>query len=522
MMGSTQETPQLKQRRASSKKSRSGCRTCRVRHVKCDETPGSCGNCTNTGRTCDYDLQRLPRLGRATPQRNERTQLVLPMKIADGVRWAITSDERRCYSYFQHHTVPTLLEIFDSPLWQELILRASISEPAVYHAVVSLSAVHQDIEKYGMALPGQDLQNDWHRFALEQCGRSFSLLSQRHLSQDPRFREIMLLCCLLFVITQLLRGRYDEAFQHLLGGLKVLNEARATGRFEGPLAQCIMAAFRSLETQSWEYGFRRDSSMGERDDQAYSLRDFGDFGSLFEARQVLDSLVRAAFCFSTQCKDLSEEDILSDYGHLHQRQLHLLSQLSRFADRFELFCSRSKLNRKGQRAADIVRLVCCSLDIPVKTALIRDDSTLEYYIPEYEKQLTMVEGILDKHPERPSVTLDTSILPPLYYAAMWCPDYSVRCRAIAALQSWPHREGAFDSNWIAFLALQRIKADLKARPQPDVLAYVSSKLPNPNKSRQKSLVYDEFSIDDALGSMKIMESWPCVQITKQSMASEDS
>lgn len=444
------------------------------------------------------------------------------MKIADGVHWAITSDERRCYSYFQHHTVPTLLEIFDSPLWQELILRTSISEPAVYHAVVSLSAVHQDSEKYGMPLPGQDLQNDWHRFALEQCGRSFSLLSQRHSSQDPRFREIMLLCCLLFVITQLLRGRYDEAFQHLLGGLKVLNEARATGRFEGPLAQCIVAAFRSLETQSWEYGFRRDSSMSEGDHRAYPLCGFGDFSSLCEARQVLDSLARAAFCFSTQCKDLSEEDILSDYAYLHQKQLRLLSQLSRFADRFEIFCSRSNLNRKGRRAADIVRLVCCSLNIPVKTALIRDEPTLERYIPEYEKQLTMVEGIMDKYPERPSVTLDTSILPPPYYAAMWCRDYGVRCRAIAALQSWPHREGAFDSNWIAFLALQRIKADLKARPQLDFIAYVASKLPKPNKSRQQSLDYDGLSIDDFLGSMEIMENWPCVQITRQAMASKDS
>lgn len=444
------------------------------------------------------------------------------MKIADGVRWAITSDERRCYSYFQYHTVPTLLEIFDSALWQELILRASISEPAVYHAVVSLSAVHQDSEKYGMPLPGQDLQNDWHRFALEQCGRSFSLLSQRHSSQDPRFREIMLLCCLLFVITQLLRGRYDEAFQHLLSGLKVLNEARAAGRFEGPLAQCIIAAFRSLETQSWEYGFRRDSSMSEPDHQAYPLRDFRDFSNLCEARQVLDSLAHTAFRFSTKCKDLSERDILSNYGSLHQRQLQLLSQLSGFADRFELFCSRNKLNQKGRRAADIVRLVCCSLNIPVKTALIRDEPTLERYVPEYEKQLTMVEEILDKYPERPSVTLDTTILPPLYYAAMWCRDYGVRCRAIAALQSWPHREGAFDSNWIAFLALQRIKADLKARPDPDVIAYVSSKLPKPNKSRQQSLDYDEFSIDDVLGSMKIMENWPCIRITKQAMASKDS
>ncbi|CEL11887.1 hypothetical protein ASPCAL14982 [Aspergillus calidoustus] len=31
-----------------------------LQHIKCDEAPESCRNCTSTGRSCEYDLQRLP------------------------------------------------------------------------------------------------------------------------------------------------------------------------------------------------------------------------------------------------------------------------------------------------------------------------------------------------------------------------------------------------------------------------------------------------------------------------------
>ncbi|KAE8550509.1 hypothetical protein EYB25_006736 [Talaromyces marneffei] len=42
-----------KLQRRGTKHVKSGCRTCKVRRVKCDETRPACGRCTSTGRTCD-------------------------------------------------------------------------------------------------------------------------------------------------------------------------------------------------------------------------------------------------------------------------------------------------------------------------------------------------------------------------------------------------------------------------------------------------------------------------------------
>ncbi|KAL2822305.1 hypothetical protein BDW59DRAFT_180875 [Aspergillus cavernicola] len=508
-MAKSQRISESKGLRTGTKKSRTGCRTCRTRRIKCDETPSSCTNCSSTGRACGYDLQRLPR----------STKVTTPQEITDGLRWAITSDERRCYSHFQIHTIPTLSGFFDSPLWQALILQMSVSEPAVYHAVVALSAVHQDSEMHGMPLPGQDLQNEWNRFALDQCGRSFALLSHRQSSQDPRLREVILLCCLLFVLTQLLRGQYDDAFQHLQSGLRILNETKAH-LSERAIEPSIVTAFADLEVQSLQFGVCGDFSPDDELVPETSTNDMETFHSLPDARRALGSLLGPAYRFLVQCAGLSEEEILLNYGSLHQTQLQLFSQFSGFGYCLESFCSCSKLNRKEQRGADMIRLVHRSVSLPLKTALLRDETTLAYYTPEYETLLSMVEEITEMFPERPTVTLDMGILPPLYAAAMWCRDYTVRRRAIAALQSWPHREGSFDSNWVVFTALEQIKAESMTEPEQNVTTAASSQPSHVEKGRWSGLKYSGFSLDGALSSTRSMKSWPCVRAIQQAKANK--
>lgn len=140
---------------------------------------------------------------------------------------SMTSDEQRCFSHFQYRVLPALGDFFDSVLWRKLVLQMGSKERAVFHAAVALSAIYQDIEVSGAPLPGQDLCNDWHYFAMDQAGRSLANLNSRSVSHDPHRQEVVLVCCLLFLLMELLRGRYDEAFQHLHAGLQILNELKA-------------------------------------------------------------------------------------------------------------------------------------------------------------------------------------------------------------------------------------------------------------------------------------------------------
>ncbi|KAL4776529.1 hypothetical protein BDW60DRAFT_213909 [Aspergillus nidulans var. acristatus] len=379
----------------------------------------------------------------------------------------------------------------------------SKSEPAVYHAVIAFSTVHQDLETYGMPLPGQDLRNGWHLFALEQCGRSFVLLSRRQSSQDLRFREVMLLYCLLFVMTQLLRSQYEDAFLHLRSGLRILNEAKASSSSETPIELCIVAAFANIEVQSLQYGVRGELTKSE---SAYPgiFNDFGAFNILNETRQAFDYLTSTAFRFLLLCKDLSEREIFSGYAFLHHKQLQILSQLSIFGHRFEPFHSFSNLALEERSGADVLRLLCRSLTLQVKTALVRDEAVLACYSPEYETHVTMVGELLNNR-----------ILSPLYYAAMWCRDYSVRRRAIGLHLSWPHRESAFDSNWAVFQALKRMNVELSIRPEPYATTYNTNLSSSLSGDIWLGIKCSELSFEAALSFARCMHNRPYFRVVRK-------
>ncbi|KAG9801586.1 hypothetical protein KCU63_g24987, partial [Aureobasidium melanogenum] len=60
--------------RRSHTKSRTGCKTCKRRHIRCDETFPQCRNCTKHQVRCDYMDQQRPEADIQAP----RDQLPLP------------------------------------------------------------------------------------------------------------------------------------------------------------------------------------------------------------------------------------------------------------------------------------------------------------------------------------------------------------------------------------------------------------------------------------------------------------
>ncbi|CAK96614.1 transcriptional regulator family: Fungal Specific TF [Aspergillus niger] len=528
-----------KRRRSDGTRSRNGCRTCRARRIKCDETPNQCKNCTSTGRSCTYDIHRLPRAANNT----YRFPHDLLPQVTDGFRWTITSDERRCFSHFQHFTIPGLLELFDSELWKQLVLQISYSEPAVYHAAVALSAVHQDVEVSGMPLPGQTRQNIWQKFALEQSARSFGILSRRHAS-DPHLREVMLLCCLLYSLLELLQGQYERACHHLQGGLRILRELKVqkplADETESPVEKCLVAAFVQLDIQSTYYGVDGpvlcvDNELGK---YQWQLKNTESFASLIEARQAIEPLVSGVFRFTSQSWPLSPADVARDYNALLPRQYQLLSQLTHYAELFTPFYTHAypTLTRKEQRGSDIIYILHRTLTLSVKTCLLaKNPAVLDIYTPEYQEALYLVEALLHKYPERPAFTLDVGILPSLYLISFGCYDIRVRLRAIEVLQQWPHREGLFESKWASFLLLEFVKADIKkdaenvpeltvsegsasgsgsssaaSSPSATVDQYMST-VGHIERVQQQIMTGQDFLLQDALQSADYLTSWSCVK-----------
>ncbi|EAW14868.1 Zn(II)2Cys6 transcription factor [Aspergillus clavatus NRRL 1] len=506
--------PGTTQKRAGRGRSKTGCRTCRARRIKCDETPVACRNCISTGRQCDgYDAHRLPPKAKGLPK-NGLDLPACPGWPEDGFGRAMTSDEKRCFSHFQFRTIPTLLEFFDSALWQKLVLQLSRSEPPVYHAIVALSALHQVSEANGMPLatPATCAEgNVWHQFAEDQLRRSIKLLNQRSTSQDPHLRQVILVCCLLFVLADLLRGLYESAFTHLRGGLRVLKELQMTGRGldssssasrSGLVGQSLFSTFAHLDSLAAHYDrvFPMLTSRGQplADQEkvhAAPGRGLHDFRTLREARVAFDSLLSASYRFSAMCMGMAEAEVLLRYDELQQHQIEVWSKTVKFKQVFLPFYTNiyDQLSPKEQRGADIIRLHILSLPICLQTCLLgKNRSALAYFTSDLETVCSMVEAIMTKFPERPSFTVETGVIPPLYLSAILCCDYSVRWRAIQLLRSWPHREGPFDSNWCASLAEEALRLELHARIMEDA-GFREARFVLPN--------VDEISANDMLGKL---------------------
>ncbi|KAL2859300.1 hypothetical protein BJX68DRAFT_261740 [Aspergillus pseudodeflectus] len=464
--------------RASGKRSRTGCRTCRARHVKCDETPVACHNCTSTGRKCDgYDAQRLPR-DRKKGADKTGPALALQADVGRTIGWAMTTDERQCFAYFHGHTIPTLLQFFDSTLWQKHVLQLARYEPAVYHAIVALSAIHRNSATHGMQLatPASIRADDaWHQFAQDQLGRSVALLNQRCTSQDPSLREVILVCCLLFILADLLRGRYDDAFQHLRGGLCILKELQAAGNASNAFAlveESVVAAFGHLDILASHYdrifpilcpytqrSFMQHLPCSDR----FSVT---QFHTLREVRAAFDVMLRKTYRFCSRCLGISQEEISQNYETLQSEQHAVWSEVEEFKQQFEPFYATyyDYLTPKEQRGLDIIKIHLLSIPVGLKSLLLgKNRAALTYYTPELETVCSMVEEIMARFTERPSMTMENGVIPPLFHCANLTPDYSVRWWALELLRSWPHREGPFDSNWIAYLSEEGLRLELEHR-----------------------------------------------------------
>ncbi|RAH49985.1 Zn(II)2Cys6 transcription factor, partial [Aspergillus brunneoviolaceus CBS 621.78] len=477
-------------------RSRTGCRTCRARRIKCDETPVACRNCSSTGRQCDgYDVHRLPPKLKSTGKKKTLTAPPKLLGLAGGpsqalnrLDWTMTSDERRCVAYFQHHTVPTLLEFFDSTLWQKLVLQLSRSEPPVYHAIVALSAIHENSEANGMPLatPSELVaENPWHQFAQDQLARAITLLNRRSASQDPRFREVILVCCLLFVLADLLRGQYDSGFAHLRSGLLILQELQQHGEFgncassRGLVEQCIVTAFAHLDILASHYDrifpmlqplhpltqpSNHDPTTTTTTTTTNPNSPTQPFQSLPEARAAFDTLLRTSYRFSAPSMGLTAPQISANYAALQTEQHAVWSEATLFAQRFRPLYRHAypDLSAKEQRGADIINLHLVSLRVCMHSCLLGSNrAALAHYRADLQHTCELVEALMTTFPDhRPSFTLETGVLPPLYLAAILGDDYRVRWRATGLMRSWPHREGPFDSNWLASLAEEALLLDL--------------------------------------------------------------
>ncbi|CAK4033426.1 hypothetical protein DOTSEDRAFT_99043 [Lecanosticta acicola] len=215
-------TKVIVRKRAKHSKTRSGCRICRLRRIKCDEGRPACDNCRRGDRACLYDNVPVAQdvITRRRLEPAVRRYFLLPSTD-------LSSGENLSLEYFSTFTVPLLPQKL---WWEHISLDLSRHDSTIAHAAAALGSMHR-------ALASRD-----HAGALQIHGEQRSLANKqytqaiaglRHYIQECAVEKrilkeselvVVLLTCILFFCYEAFSGHDDKASLHLRTGLRILYE----------------------------------------------------------------------------------------------------------------------------------------------------------------------------------------------------------------------------------------------------------------------------------------------------------
>ncbi|OQE01628.1 hypothetical protein PENVUL_c042G05930 [Penicillium vulpinum] len=128
--------------RRSHKKSRNGCRWCKARKVKCDETRPHCNNCVKHGIQCLFDEGPGSARQSGSPSILSTSSAQSPVCSGENTPPMGMPE----MALLHHFSTSTCYTISRNPIlhtvWQIRIPQVSFSSPFVFRAIIALSALH--------------------------------------------------------------------------------------------------------------------------------------------------------------------------------------------------------------------------------------------------------------------------------------------------------------------------------------------------------------------------------------------
>jgi hypothetical protein len=360
--------------------------------------------------------------------------------------------------------------MFVSTFWNTLLFQASLNEPAVWHAVLTLSSVH----KRG-ALNGnnqgrrEDTPDKPEQFTLQHYLKAISHLQPNLSNHNRASVRVALITCVVFVCLELLRGHFQTAQNHLQNGLKVLRETQMLSIVldDSDDDGWIVEAFSRLHVQVVLFNQSHHHPC-------FVLQDSGAespvplFHNLNEAWQQMERLLNKIIHLANQGRRerVSETLSLAYPSTLFGHQQRIQTELTRWLDTYEV-------SRKDLQSQQLVVISCqllCTYHTMAKIMLDAcswpdDESIFDSYTEQF---LVLINQLLDiwkirtsgsqvrawlGHPmDMSRSVVDIGWIPPLYYTALKCRVHRVRLHAIRLLESSAHREGFWDANIAACVA----------------------------------------------------------------------
>ncbi|KAL8388500.1 hypothetical protein RB595_009205 [Gaeumannomyces hyphopodioides] len=478
--------------RKGSRKVRTGCITCKVRKVKCDEAKPFCVRCMKSGRQCDGYLDPSVMASRRKSNRDGRALSVGGSPYSSFstlLEWAVP-EEKRAFHFFQQVTAPHLAGDLDAVFWKVLVLQVCQAEPAVRHAVLAVSSMHESLTQgdgpaaispsssphLDPASPGTKAS-----FALQQYNKAIACLLDR--MKDTTSRPLApLLTCVLFVCLEFMHGKDKESLIHLEQGRQILSKLDRKAASRDPEIDIVklhlVPIYLRLSLTSFLFG-------GRPVPIPQGLKTLPDVPTMFESvheiRFVLYDFMDEVLRFMQRARQARYgNDVLAEtFAALSEEQDSLKKRLAKFGVAFSLYQVVRPAHMSDVSSA-VFQMYLHTMNIWVATSLSNAEACFDDHLSSFSAIIPLAALILNKpeafstmgraragqqQPGEPTdsraiFTFETYVIPILYYVATKCRHPLIRHSALDLLKQNPQRrENLWQASRMAAIAEHIVKVE---------------------------------------------------------------
>ncbi|KAL3457038.1 hypothetical protein BJX64DRAFT_29160 [Aspergillus heterothallicus] len=421
--------------RASKPKVRTGCITCKIRRVKCDETKPACSRCINTGRKCD---------GYASP--SEAMQVPRGLQL---VAPSASAAESRALDFFFHSTSPKMAGFLDADFWKRSVLQLSLSEPAIRQGLAALGSLD---EFAGGRTPDSAL-------AQELYSRAIRSIVDKASTGDMSV-PIVVMASIIFTCFEFLRRDSRAAATHIASGIEIVRHWRQNSH-------------QNLQ-EPWATGYTSYESHYLNSELAPILTLFNlnasEFGPLPRSRLILHGLGNGAPKLAERFETLREArvglvDLVTASAELFQKldnnvdslaslthdQMAASAELRSGYDRWkanfdDLLERREHKWSPGEKsAANVIRMMQLGSEMGLAAYIVTCECDWDGYKPAYEEIIRLAEVLVSQHSLSKHLSLDLGFIYPLHAVAWKCRYPELRRKGLELLLRIPRQEWLLDA-----------------------------------------------------------------------------
>ena len=402
--------------------------------------------------------------------------------------------------------------IIDSRFWDRVVPQACHNEPAIKHAVLALSSLHQL-----SSLPHDHETNHQHRlYAERQHHKALEEARSLIASAQPPDVDRILIACIIFIIFEGVRGDYRAAAMHMDSGRAIVAQnsqrLRHTGRRKDLVE--IEHALARLDLPAICFS---DRSSPYR----YTLNDFYRTNPILTPDQFQD-IQEAHACFIDLTRWFLVVGNHIDFEGLNgdlETMARYQAEKNRCSALIELwhehFLDAVKRSEDSEALLIInLKLWYASMKMLMQAETFGPETRYDAFYHLFEETVRHGEHLAEKlaNPtQNRSFSFDIGYMIPVYLTATRCRDPYLRRRAIRLLQTYPRQEGVWESvaaaavaaKWVAVeedgLGVVRCAADV---PEYKRIRYIDTQVDLESKTANV-----RFTASPSEGPIEVSAVW---------------